>query len=324
MPDPITILTAMAVAAAVASVLLLIFGWPWRTKPIPQVDAGWVLGLGAGLFLGCWLLGNRPHWPLREDQDRLLGLVLPAVVFVELLAAFSRVPRWLIWPCRAAVVLGVAPVLLHGTSYLSDQNGPGTAEWSTMQAALILGGLAASLAIVWSLLALLVLPGTGRLTRCAWPSQAPRPPSRSCSRDTPRAARMACRWRCSRGSRRHRFCAQVVVPRHAPARRGGRRALLLACDRPVLRRAQLDARHPLVREPAAGLAARVARIQATTSTGTQPHPCTACRTPGFRDPDCRGKELPRKQFFAQKIPTRPRLTITRTSAGKAFRYPPRR
>jgi hypothetical protein len=155
MPDPITIVMAMAVAAASAAVLLLVCGWPWRSEHFSHVDAGWVLGLGVGFFVGAWVLGNRPHWPLREDQDRLLGLVLPAVVIVELLAAFPRVPRWLTWPLRAAVVLGVAPVLVYGSTYLSDQNGPGTAEWSTVQAALILGGLAAFLATVCSLLALL-------------------------------------------------------------------------------------------------------------------------------------------------------------------------
>src|ERR1017187_7823936 len=146
MPGPITIVAAMAVAAASAAVLLWLCGQPWRSTDLYHVDVGWALGLGAGLFLGPWVLGNRPHWPPREDQDRLLGLVLPAVVIVELLAAFPRVPRWLTWPLRAAVALGVAPVLLYGTSYLSDQNGPGTAEWSTVQSCLILGGLAAFLA----------------------------------------------------------------------------------------------------------------------------------------------------------------------------------
>ncbi len=126
-----------------------------------SVDVGWVLGLGAGLLLGSWLLGNRPHWPPREDQDRFLGLVLPAVVVVELLAAFPRVPRWLIWPLRAVVVVAVAPVLLHGSSYLTDQNGPGTADWSTTQACLILGGMAAFLGTVWTLLARLSLRAPG-------------------------------------------------------------------------------------------------------------------------------------------------------------------
>ena len=43
-------------------------------------------------------------------------------------------------------------MLLYGTSYVSDQGGPGTAEWSTAQACLILGGLAAILIAAWGLL----------------------------------------------------------------------------------------------------------------------------------------------------------------------------
>jgi hypothetical protein len=161
MPDPVLIVTAMGVAAAAAAVVLLICGWPWRAARPPWFDAGWVLGVGAGLFLGCWALGIRPHWPPREDQDRLLALVLPGVLVVELLAAFPRVPRWLIWPLRSAVAASGAGILLHGSSYLTDLAGPGTREWPPVQAGLILGGLAAALAAVWVLLAILArrVPG---------------------------------------------------------------------------------------------------------------------------------------------------------------------
>jgi hypothetical protein len=160
MPDPIVILTAMGVAFAVSALLVGAFGWPRTKAGFSWVDAGWVLGVAAGFFLGCWLLGNRPHWPLREDQDRLFVLVLPAIVLVELLAIFPRVPRWLVWPLRVAVVAGTAPVLLYGSTYLSAEQG--AAEWSAVQACAILGGLAAFLATVWSLIAVLTYrsPGT--------------------------------------------------------------------------------------------------------------------------------------------------------------------
>ncbi len=111
--------------------------------------------IGAGFLLGCWILGNRPRWPPQEDQDRLFIVVLPSVLFVELAALFPRAPRWLIWPLRAALIVGIAPALLYGSSYLSNHAGPGTADWSTVQAIAILGGLAALLAVVWSLLGLL-------------------------------------------------------------------------------------------------------------------------------------------------------------------------
>ena len=161
MPDPVLIVTAMGVAAAAAAVLLLICGWPWRAARPFWVDAGWVLGVGGGFFIGCWVLGIRPHWPPREDLDRLMALVLPAVMVVELLAAFPRVPRWLIWPLRAAVVASGAAVLLHGSSYLTDVAGSGTREWSPIQAWLILGGMAAAEGTVWALLVILARRAPG-------------------------------------------------------------------------------------------------------------------------------------------------------------------
>jgi len=155
MPDPILIMQAVGMAAVASAVVLGLCGWPARAAGPSRVDAGWVLGLGAGFFLGCWVLGIRPHWPPREDLDRLLALVLPAILVVELLAAFPKVPRWLVWPLRLTVMAGVARVLLHGTSYITDLAGPGTSEWSPVQAWLILGGLAAAQAAVWALLVVL-------------------------------------------------------------------------------------------------------------------------------------------------------------------------
>jgi hypothetical protein len=151
----------MAVAVAASAVVFFVCGRPWRSARTPWFDAGWVLGVGTGFFLGCWILGIRPHWPPREDQDRLLALVLPAIVVVELLAAFPRVPRWIIWPLRSALAASAAGVLLHGTSYLSDVGGPGTREWSPVQAWFYLGSLAAALAAVWGLLAALARRAPG-------------------------------------------------------------------------------------------------------------------------------------------------------------------
>jgi hypothetical protein len=109
-----------------------------------------------GFFVGCCrLLGRWPHWPPREDQDRLLLLVLPAVIVVELAAAIPWLPRWLAWLLRLAVAAGTARILLDNTSYVADLAGPGTREWSAAQTWLNLGGLAAALAALWALLALL-------------------------------------------------------------------------------------------------------------------------------------------------------------------------
>ena len=161
MPDPVLMLTAMGIAFAVSAVLLGIIGWPRRQAWSTSFDAGWVVGVAVGFFLGCWALGSRPHWPPRDDQERLLALVFPAVVVVELLAAFPKVPRWLIWPLRVVIVVGGARVLLHGTSYISDLTGPGTSEWSPPLAWLIFAGLAALEATVWAFVSLLARRAPG-------------------------------------------------------------------------------------------------------------------------------------------------------------------
>ena len=161
MPDPILIVSAMGLAGAGAAAVLWICGWPWRAARPTRVSTGWVLGVGVGFILGCIILGIWPHWPLRQDQDRLLGLVFPAVVVVELLAGFPKVPRWLIWPLRLMVVVGGAPVLLFGSTYLPDLTGSGSREWSPALTRLILGALAAAQASVWALLALLARRAPG-------------------------------------------------------------------------------------------------------------------------------------------------------------------
>ena len=104
-----------------------------------------------GWVAGCWLLGVRPHWPIREDLDRLLLIVLPAVLLVEVAALSRKVPRWIVWVGRLVVVAGVSRVLLHGTSYLAGA-GESTA-WSPTQTWSILVSMAMVLGADWWLLA---------------------------------------------------------------------------------------------------------------------------------------------------------------------------
>jgi hypothetical protein len=118
--------------------------------------------VGLGLVVGCGGLGVRPHWPPREDQDRLLLLLLPAALAVEIAAAFPGRLARLAWPLRLVMAVGAAPLLLYNSSYLADLAGPGTREWTSAQAALILGGLAGSLAGAWAVLALLARRAGGR------------------------------------------------------------------------------------------------------------------------------------------------------------------
>jgi hypothetical protein len=165
LPDPVPSapvfpLEALGAAAALAAVVLILFGWPWRGRGVARITVGWTLGVGLGFYAGCWLLQRRPHWPPSEDQDRFLILLMPAVFGVELLAVFPRISRRLIWLLRLAMVAGTARLLLHGSIYLTDSLGPD--RWSPAQAILILGGLAVALAAEWTLLELLARRAPGR------------------------------------------------------------------------------------------------------------------------------------------------------------------
>jgi hypothetical protein len=161
MPDPILIMIAMSASLAVSAALVTVIGRGCRPVWTGSYNAGWTLGIGVGFFVGCWVLGIRPHWLPREDLDRLLIVMLPAVIFVELLAVFPQMPRWLVWPLRLALVVSSGWVLLHGTSYITDLTGPGTREWRPSLAWLILGGLAALEGVVWALLSLLARRARG-------------------------------------------------------------------------------------------------------------------------------------------------------------------
>jgi hypothetical protein len=135
--------------------LVLAAAWPWRQPHSLRLRLGWVLGLGAGLYAGCAVLGQWPRWPAPEDKDRYLVLLMPLVLAVEIIAALVPRPWWLSWLPRIGVAAAAAPILLYQSSYVTDLSGPGSAEWSSRQALLIFTGLAAALLAAWGLLALL-------------------------------------------------------------------------------------------------------------------------------------------------------------------------
>ncbi len=155
MPDPIVILEALGAAAVAAAALVVLGAWLGRTSHPAWASAGGVLGVGLGFLAGCWVLGVRPHWPPQEDQDRLLLILWPAILGVELAAAILGTYQRLFWLPRLAVAGAAAWVLLYQSSYLTDLAGPGTREWTPAQSGSILGALAVSLAGVWAALALL-------------------------------------------------------------------------------------------------------------------------------------------------------------------------
>ncbi len=82
-----------------------------------------ILAIGFGLVVGYGVLRLRLAWPPANGLDRLLLIIVPLALGIELIAGLPQVPRsvaWLMRVCQAAV----APrILLHGSVYLS---GPGS------------------------------------------------------------------------------------------------------------------------------------------------------------------------------------------------------
>ena len=169
MPDPLLFAKAVA-AAAVASVLVTLAAGlvcerlrraigrqSTATTATPTGVAG-VLGVCAGGALGFHLLGDLPprslegsfpDWSVGSVLDRFLVVILPFAVLVELIGAFTKAPRPLVWILRLALASGAGRVLLHGSRYLLGAAG----DWTVPQVWTALGGGALLLAAAWILLA---------------------------------------------------------------------------------------------------------------------------------------------------------------------------
>ena len=184
----------IAVAGSVSAAIVLALGWPWREPGRVRVGVSAGIGVGVAFLLGCLVMGITPHWPPREDVDRFLLLLLPAVVLVEVLAAVPKVPRYAAWVLRVVLAVAAAPVLLHNTVYLAELAGPGSRAWSAMEATLIVAGLAAALVGAWATLLPLARRPAGRTVplRLAVVCGGARPPS--CFPAISREANSVCRW----------------------------------------------------------------------------------------------------------------------------------
>lgn len=142
---PVVVLEALT-AAVLASAL----GWAAVRRAGRGTCWVWCLAVGLGFYLGLAILGVRPRWPIREDQDRFLGLVLPGTLLAEAVCRTLRLPTRLGFAARLVAATAVAPLLLHGSSYIVDHAGPGSAEWPPPWHWLNFGGLGLATACNWS------------------------------------------------------------------------------------------------------------------------------------------------------------------------------
>ncbi len=145
------VLLAKAVLAASVVAAAVMGGARWRSPTPWRSSACWSWAVGAGVLAASGVADQWPHWPALEDRARFLTIVVPLCMAVETVAASLRSTR-AAWLLRLALAAAVTPTLLYNTVYLADLSGPGSAEWSNVQAIAILAGLATLLAMIWLML----------------------------------------------------------------------------------------------------------------------------------------------------------------------------
>lgn len=151
MPDPLVCLEAVVAAAGASAIIVLALGWPWRRASPTRLNAACILGIGVGLVLGYGVLQFRFAWPPTGGLDRLLMVVLPAAIGLELVAGIPGLPRGVAGVLRISLAAAIGRILLHGSVYLAG----GAKQWGTWQAIAALVLCAALLVLVWNLLMLL-------------------------------------------------------------------------------------------------------------------------------------------------------------------------
>jgi hypothetical protein len=157
--NPWPMLAAMATAAVVAAAVLL---WPWRPRPSATRSVRCLLGVALGFYVGCGILGLWPRWPPPEDRDRMLLVLFPALIIIEILGAVLVRLRVVIWLLRLGLAFSAARVLLHHSVYLTSLPGPDSTGWTPAQHGLILGGLGLAVAAVWTAMIALARRAPGR------------------------------------------------------------------------------------------------------------------------------------------------------------------
>jgi hypothetical protein len=123
----------------------------WGARRPWQSSACWSWAIGAGVLAASGATDQWPNWPALEDRARFLTLLVPLTLLVDTLTSAALSSR-AIWTMRIALVAVVAPILLHNSVYLAALDGRDSAEWSSTQATMVLGGLAAFLTLSWAML----------------------------------------------------------------------------------------------------------------------------------------------------------------------------
>ncbi|APZ92944.1 hypothetical protein [Fuerstiella marisgermanici] len=156
MPEPLLYVKAMGAAGFVSALFVLAMAALRRTDSTTRWNLASVPAIGLGLTVGYFVLSLQPALPPVNALDRLLAIIFPAALSVELVAGFQKTPQWAAWLLRMVLVAMIPRILLHGSVYLSGSDG-----WLPWQVVTTLGVCSLLLAVVWSQLAVLSTRAAG-------------------------------------------------------------------------------------------------------------------------------------------------------------------
>jgi hypothetical protein len=145
MPDPLLYLQAFVAAAGVSALVVLALRWRQTSSSAIRVTGVCVAGVAVGQAAGVYWLRLSINWPPASALDRYLTILLPATLLVEILAASTSLPRWIVQSLRCILLASIGRVLLHGSVYLD--------EWTIGQAVFVLAVVAILPLAAWLLLA---------------------------------------------------------------------------------------------------------------------------------------------------------------------------
>jgi len=151
MPEPQLYLQAMGAAAFASAMFVLAVAWVRRPIDATWLNSASVLGIGLGVAVGYYVLSFRLPLPPMNGLDRFLTIVLPAVLTIELISGFHRVPRRVAWSLRLILSAVMPRILLHDSVYLSGFD----SNWTLWQAVIAIAVCGALLAGLWGLLSCL-------------------------------------------------------------------------------------------------------------------------------------------------------------------------
>lgn len=151
MPEPLLYVKAMGAAGFVSALFVLAMAALRRTDSTTRWNLASVPAIGLGLTVGYFVLSLQPALPPVSALDRLLAIIFPAALSVELVAGFQKTPQWAAWLLRMVLVAMIPRILLHGSVYISGSDD----GWLPWQVVTTLGVCSIVLAVVWSLLAAL-------------------------------------------------------------------------------------------------------------------------------------------------------------------------